>query len=149
VIRKAKLQDAVEFCDVVRKSITELCEQDHHGNDSRLAEWLENKTVENCKDWIADSKTNTFVAVKNGRVVGVSHIGEDGHLYLCYILPNAIGTGLGKQLLLTAENSVQNCGLSQITLESTITAKGFYESHGYQCNGQTKNCLQYVKPIKP
>jgi len=149
VIRKAESSDAKEFCDVVRTSITKLCELDHQGNEFRLAEWLGNKTVENCEAWIIDDESNSFVALNNGKVVGVSHISHNGHLYLCYILPCVKGTGLGLQLLMAAEHSVQTFGLSQLTLESTVTAKGFYEHYGYQCDGTTKNCLKYAKSIKP
>ena len=149
MIRQAEVSDAREFCNVVRTSIIELCELDHRGVESCLAEWLENKTVEYCEVWINDENSNSFVSLVNGKVVGVSHIGHNGHLFLCYILPSVKGSGLGGQLLLVAEDSVKNIGLSELTLESTVTAKGFYEHHGYQCCGATANCLKYAKSIKP
>ena len=149
MIRKAEPKDAEGFCEVVRTSIIELCELDHLNDELHLADWLENKTVSNCSAWIRDSNSNSFVAEENGKIVGVSHIGNDGHLYLCYLLPSVKGKGIGAKLLIAAENSVNNLGLTQLTLESTLTAKGFYEHFGYKGYGVSGNCLKYIKSIKP
>ena len=149
MIRKAETKDTTEFCHVVRTSIVELCQLDYKGNKSRLSEWLENKTEENCNTWITDTNSNSFVAVQEGNIVGVSHIGHNGYLYLCYLLPSVKGIGLGSKLIIVAEQSIRNLGQSQVTLESTITAKGFYEHHGYQSIEATKNCLKYTKRVKP
>lgn len=149
MIRNAEVRDAEGFCHVIRTSIIELCELDHHGNNVELEEWLDNKTVRNCRNWILNKDSNTFVAERNGRIVGVSHIGHCGHLFLCYVLPSVKGLGIGGQLLSAAEGSVIHMGIKSLSLESTVTAKRFYEHRGYVANGKTKNCLAYVKLIKP
>jgi GNAT superfamily N-acetyltransferase len=138
VVRNAEARDAEEFCNVIRTSIIELCDLDHHGKKEQLEEWLDNKTVENCKKWILSEDSNTFVAEKNGKIVGACHIGHSGHLFLCYVLPEVKGLGVGGQLLLAAEKSVIVLGLKSLSLESTVTAKGFYEHRGYVPNGKTK-----------
>lgn len=147
MIRKAEARDAEAFCNVIRTSIIELCGLDHKGNKDILDEWLENKTVENCKNWIIDEYSNSFIAEKDGNIVGVSHIGFNGHLFLCYVLPCVKGLGIGGKLLSAAENSVTDLGPISISLQSTITAKGFYEYYGYIENAELKNSLEYCKPI--
>jgi N-acetylglutamate synthase-like GNAT family acetyltransferase len=149
VVRIAVARYAEEFCNVIRTSFIELCDLDHHGKKEQLEVCLDNKTVENCKKWILSEDSNTFVAEKNGKIVGACHIGHSGHLFLCYVLPEVKGLGVGSQLLSAAENSVIDLGLKLLSLESTVTAKGFYEHHGYVPNGKTKNCLKYAKSIKP
>ncbi len=149
MIRRAEARDAEGFCNVIRTSIIKLCKLDHHGNKEELEEWLENKTVENCKKWILNEDSNTFVAEKNGKIVGVCHIGHSGHLFLCYVLPDVKGLGIGGELLSAAESSVTHLGIKSLSLESTVTAKGFYEHRDYVANGKTKDCLKYVKTIKP
>lgn len=149
LIREAEVADAHQVCDVLRTSIIELCEQDHRGNQKELDDWLENKTVQNCEVWIKNERTNLFVAESNGRVVGVSSINHDGNIGLCYILPEVKGQGLGGQLLEAAEKSVLGLGIRSFSLESTITAKGFYEYFGYTKTSSMENCLEYEKPSKP
>ena len=147
MIRTAQLKDADAICHVIRRSIKELCKLDYQGSETRLRSWLENKTPANCAGWIEDARSNTFVAERQGQVVGVSHIGHNGHLHLCYVLPQFTGEGLGAQLLAAAENSVLELAAGRLTLESTLTARAFYEHHGYRCCGKTATCLEYVKHL--
>ena len=148
LIRKAKITDAQQICDVLRKSITELCELDHRGDPKELDEWLKNKTVQNCETWLKNDKTNFFVAENNGRIVGVSSINHDGYVGLCYVLPEVKGHGFGARLLEAAETSVLSLGVQSFNLESTITAKGFYEHLGYIQKGGSQDRPKYEKPQK-
>jgi hypothetical protein len=45
-VRDARFEDADEACLVMRRSIVELCEADHHRDPALLAAWLDNKTPE-------------------------------------------------------------------------------------------------------
>lgn len=149
MIRVASINDAQQICAVLRESITKLCVLDHRGDQKELDEWLENKTVQNCETWIRNEGTNFFVAEKDGKVVGVSSISSDGHIGLCYVLPEVKGHGYGTKLLKAVEGSVLNSGIQSFSLESTITAKGFYEYFGYTRTGGTDNHPEYEKAIKP
>jgi len=145
LIRKAKVSDAQQICNVLRRSIIELCELDHQKNQKELDEWLVNKTIQNCEAWINNKKINFFVAENDGKIVGVSSINHNGFLELCYILPEAKGLGFGGELLKVAEDSVLDLGIQVFTLESTLTAKGFYEYFGYIQTGIKENSLNYMK----
>ena len=149
MIREARVTDAQQVCSVLRASITELCELDHRGDQKELDEWLANKTVQNCEVWINNKGTNFFVAETNGKIVGLSSISHDGHVGLCYVLPEVKGVGFGGQLLKAAEASVLKPGVQSYTLKSTITAKGFYEHFGYRQTGTKDNSLEYAKISKP
>lgn len=149
MIRSAEAKDAEGFCNVIRTSIIELCDLDHHGNKEELEEWLENKTIENCKKWILNEDSNTYVAEKSGKIVGACHIGHSGQLFLCYVLPDVKGLGIGGDFLSAAESSVAQLGLKLISLESTVTAKKFYEHRGYVESTNTKKCLKYSKSVEP
>lgn len=147
MIRKARTKDAEKFCNVIRTSITELCTLDHQGDEKFLSNWLENKTVENCVKWIEDCNSTSLIADINHKMVGVAHIGHDGHLHLCYLLPEAKNHGIGHNLLVAAEKSVIKPGVNILTLESTLTSRDFYESHGYKPMGCTATCLKYEKVV--
>jgi N-acetylglutamate synthase-like GNAT family acetyltransferase len=145
LIRKARVSDAQQICNVLRRSIIELCELDHQKNQKELDEWLANKTIQNCEAWINNKKINFFVAENDGKIVGVSSINHNGFLELCYILPEAKGLGFGGELLKVAEDSVLALGIQVFTLESTITAKEFYEYFGYIQTTIKENALTYMK----
>lgn len=149
MIRPAKEIDAEQICSVLRISITELCYLDHRGDSEELQEWLANKTVQNCKAWVGNERNNAFVAESNGKIVGVSSISHDGYVFLCYVLPEVKGQGYGGQLLKTAEASILKMGVGSFSLESTITAQGFYEHHGYTKVSASESELKYAKVIKP
>jgi hypothetical protein len=53
VIRDAKEEDAIAGCDVMRRSIAELCISDHQNDPVILNKWLGNKTPEVFRKWIA------------------------------------------------------------------------------------------------
>ena len=147
LIRKAQSLDAEDFCNVLRASITHLCKLDHRDDPKELDSWLENKTVENCAQWIASATSNTFVAEQDGKVVGVAGIGHNGYLYLLYVLPEIKGKGVGQQLLLAAEESVSDIGLDVLRLESTLTARSFYEHCGYHPVSSETDGLMYQKQL--
>ena len=52
-IREASVEDAVEACQVVRRSIAELCHADHQDDPIVLKKWLNNNTSDNMRSWIA------------------------------------------------------------------------------------------------
>ena len=153
MIEEAQIKHASEFCNVLRESIVELCEEDHRNDSVKLDAWLKNKTVENCKDWIADNESCAFVAMEKGKVVGISLIGKNGHLFLCYLLSKVKGRGIGKLLLKAAESKALYWGVNEITLESTVTAKEFYLYNGYTKNGSCSSreglsCYPLKKVVK-
>ncbi len=46
-IRDATPDDAIAGCEVLKRSIAELCAADHESKPAILAQWLGNKTTEN------------------------------------------------------------------------------------------------------
>jgi hypothetical protein len=51
-IRDAIPEDASAACQVMRRSITELCVPDHRNDPMILERWLSNKTAEIFRSWI-------------------------------------------------------------------------------------------------
>lgn len=76
-----------------------------------------------CKRW---------VAVDNNKIVGFCEHGLNGEFWGLYVHKDYIGKGIGSRLLKTAEKSLQKNGCKKVTIQSTLTAKNFYEKHGYK-----------------
>jgi GNAT superfamily N-acetyltransferase len=128
-IRAAQPDDAIAACNVLRRSITELCEADHGNDEAFLARWLANKTPENVSGWIANS--HVFVAEEGGQILGVAALTAAGHITLIYVVPEARFRGVSKALLREVENKAIELGCQACTLESTKTAEQFYRAAGY------------------
>jgi hypothetical protein len=65
-------EDAEEACQVLRRSIVELCDLDHKGDTNALDLWLSNKTPRNLRRWITEN--HVFVAAEDGVILGVSAV---------------------------------------------------------------------------
>lgn len=128
-IRAAKTEDAAAACTVLRRSIAELCHADHGGDDVLLGKWLSNKTVENVTRWIAQS--HFLVAEEAGTLLGVAAMNATGKITLNYVLPEARFCGVSKALVQQLEAQARALGLRECVLETTQTARHFYESLGY------------------
>jgi GNAT superfamily N-acetyltransferase len=130
-VRKATTDDADAACDVLRRSIRELCFIDHQNDERALSAWLENKTSENIRNWLTSSLNHGVVAVREGHVCGFAMIAKSGTVTLCYVVPEVQHLGVGRKMLQDLEAQALRWGLRSLNLESTLTAKPFYERNGY------------------
>lgn len=133
-IRLATVADAKAICALVRRSITECCEADHRGESTRMARWLDNKTVDHATAWVQEPGAIPLVGVLDGSIVGFA-LSRSGALALCYVIPELLHQGVGKSLLHAIESRTAMQGFTTLRLESTQTAKDFYLRNGYCATG--------------
>lgn len=104
-----------------------------------MSDWLANKTPDNFRRWIEAPDAFSVVAVsESGVVVGFGRISQAGWVQMCYIVPEALYQGYGKALLGAMEQQAARWGLDAVGLNSSITAKAFYERNGYRQTGEPK-----------
>ena len=130
-IRKASVDDAVEACQVVRRSIAELCHADHQDDPIVLKKWLNNNTSDNMRSWIADPNSYVVVATEGAAIIGVGAITSSGEITLNYVSPDARFRGVSKAILNQLEARALELGNNTCALTSTETARRFYLSAGY------------------
>jgi GNAT superfamily N-acetyltransferase len=133
-IRATHSDNADSACAIVRRSITELCHQDHRGDPATIAAWLANKTAENMCRWI--DQGHVFVATEETVILGVGAIANSGEITLNYVSPAARFQGISKAILARLEKQAAELGVKSIVLQSTATAHRFYLSAGYTDNGR-------------
>ena len=138
-VRPASEVDAMAACDVLRRSIRELCVADHGHDEHVLSAWLANKTPENVRGWIADPSSFSVVAVEGSEVRGFGLVQRDGEIQLCYLVPEVQYRGAGKLILRALEEQAARWGLEGVFLTSTVTARRFYERNGYVPSGEPKS----------
>ncbi|WP_173087911.1 GNAT family N-acetyltransferase [Devosia sp. 1635] len=145
-IRKATHADAENGSAVLRRSITELCEADHGGDQAAIAAWCANKTPEMWRTWVDQQATQLYVAVEAGKILGVGMLGNTGDILLNYVSPDARWRGVSKAMVAHIESEARKIGLPKCTLKSSKTAHAFYEAVGYQDTGDGNVMTKDLNP---
>jgi GNAT superfamily N-acetyltransferase len=130
-IRDAVAEDAEAACQVLRRSIAELCGADHRDDPTILGRWLGNKTPEFFMSWINQPDNSLLVAVEDGRILAVGSVTDAGKIALNYVSPDARFRGVSRALLDALEARAAERGNIRCTLTSTETARRFYQANGY------------------
>ena len=154
-IREAQIEDAVEACQILRRSIVELCRADHQDDPGALEKWLNNKTPDNVRSWIAHPDSYVFVATEDTTIVGVGAVTSSGEITLNYVSPDARFQGVSKALLNQLETKALELGNGVCALTSTETARRFYLSAGYgeqsspSAGGGTGSSYRMARQLSP
>lgn len=130
-IRIARPEDAAPACNVLCRSISECCSEDHRNDPAILSAWLSNKTPETVASWFTSPSNFSLVAARGNDVVGVAILTRAGKIVLCHVIPEMRFTGTGKALLQAMEAQARKWGLRSLQVVSTITAKSFYLRNGF------------------
>lgn len=129
-VREATIDDAAAACAVIRRSIVELCQLDHGGDEAFLAKWLSNKTVENVGRWISQRR-HFLVAEEDGIILGAAAMLDSGKIILNYVSPDVRFRGVSKALMQALEDRACADGIAECSVESSQTALAFYQAIGY------------------
>lgn len=132
-IRRASPDDVEAIRNAHRRSVLDLAAKDYP--PEVVALWATNRTPESIqrqKDAIAREAQIVWVAEANGKIEGFAVLDPDkGTLSAIYVSGLISGNGAGKALLHALETEARRIGLHKLSLDSSITARPFYEKHGY------------------
>jgi putative acetyltransferase len=78
------------------------------------------------------SGRRTLVAEESGEVVGFAEIEGDGHLDTFYCRKDSVGRGVGSRLYRAVEQEALTLECDQIFTKASITARPFFERHGFR-----------------
>jgi GNAT superfamily N-acetyltransferase len=134
-IREARPADAPGACQVMRRSIAELCIADHHNDPEILRRWLANKTPEIVSSWITNLSGTMLLAVEGDAILAVGSVTDAGEVRLNYVSPDARFRGVSRALMRALETRAREKGVSTCRLTSTETAHRFYLALGYVDDG--------------
>lgn len=120
---------------VLTASITELCGADHGGEAHAIAAWTRNKSEDGVAAMLANPEQDFYVAERDGALLAVGAVTRDGKIALNYVAPQARFSGVSTAMLAHLEAALVALGHREGRLESTNTARAFYESRGWQADG--------------
>jgi GNAT superfamily N-acetyltransferase len=125
-IARAQPDDAVLLTDIA------FAAKRHWGYPEKWMEsWRDALTVQ--PEFIAHHET--YAAILDGRTVGFYALGRrDDRLELLHlwVLPNAMGQGVGRSLFLHCLERARALGCRKLEIESDPNAEGFYQHMGAQ-----------------
>jgi GNAT superfamily N-acetyltransferase len=131
LIREATPKDSNAVCDVVRRSITDLCLLDHRGDAETLDAWLSNKRPEMFATWSLSPRHVSLLAEVDAVPAAYGLLERSGTVALLYVAPEARFKGASRALLAEMERRAVQLGLTRLSLESSATAREFYERNGF------------------
>lgn len=127
-IRRFYLSDSKTLARLHRDTIRIANRADY--TPAQIRVWSERTTAKRFRD--SSKKVTRFVALEKGKLVGFGDFSEkEKELTGLYIHTHYLNKGIGAKLLLRLEKEALKKGIRTLTTTSTITAKAFYEKHGY------------------
>ena len=86
----------------------------------------------NISDWDKSFlKNNTLVAESNNIIIGFADMDKTGYLNRLFVHKDFQGKGIASAILSELESQAIMQGISFITAHASVTAKTFFEKHGY------------------
>jgi GNAT superfamily N-acetyltransferase len=137
-VRLAEAGDAEQACSVLRRSIRELCIEDHRNDEASLRGWLANKTPAQVLAWINSPGGHVLVASEGEAIAGVASAAANGEILLNYVSPDFRFRGVSKALVSALETYLRTQGCRRAFLSSTQTAHAFYRGMGYRDAGPSE-----------
>jgi len=134
-IRPFKEEDGDAVQQVHERAVRDVCSEDYAPDQVEV--WTEYSREES-PEAIKKDEVHRFVAVEDGEVIGFGEYDEDKReITGLYVHPDRMGNGAGEALLERVEQDAREHGLDTLECYSTITAKTFYERHGYEVIEET------------
>ena len=132
-IRQADINDIDELGKLYYDTIVTINARDYSSEQIRA--WA--STFNNEHGWIRRIEEQYFyVALSQGSIVGFASLDNSGYLDLLYVHKDHQREGIGSALLAQVEKTANELELTEINVQSSITAKPFFEAQGFKLTGQ-------------
>jgi ribosomal protein S18 acetylase RimI-like enzyme len=120
------------------------------GSAEALGEWWSERWK-----WEQDTHRLT-VADRDGEIVGFTYVGPsetDGavELYAIHVVPELVGTGIGRELMANALDQLKEIGGDRAVLwvlEDNERARRFYDRGGWKPDGETRVEAVNGEPVR-
>lgn len=141
IVRRFQVQDAEQVAQLFHDTIRTVNLGDY--TQEQVEAWAPSEI--HFRDWAAACSSRcTFVAEKDGLIVGFGELEGDGHVGRFYVHHAYQRQGVGQALHAAIEAEARRLGLARLFAEASITARPFFASLGYRtireqtvaCRGQ-------------
>lgn len=125
-----------ELLELFRSTVLTVNSRDYTKEETE--DWAScGDSIEHWKELLAK---NDFIGAldRQGNIIGFSSMDCNGHLHSMFVHKNWQGCGVATQLLSEVEKVAQKYGVDKIHSEVSITARSFFEQHGYRTMKEQK-----------
>lgn len=132
-IRKMHDKEARSFLDVHHSAVRGIAAKDY--SQAVVEDWAPLPITEKRITAFLENPDDEIrlVAEIDGEIVGVGALVlEKNELRACYVAPKAARKGIGSALVMEIEKIAREHGLTNLQLDSSITAEPLYRAHGYK-----------------
>ena len=123
-------QDILKVQELFRSTVLTVNSKDY--TKEEVKDWAScGDSIEHWKELLAK---NDYIGALDGQgnIIGFSSMDSDGHLHSMFVHENWQGRGVATRLLSEVEKMAQKYGVGKIHTEVSITARSFFEKHGYK-----------------
>lgn len=142
-IRPALDEDYADIVRLRQETIRHINARDYP--EEVIENWAAKVSVHNLRE-TAD-KFKRWVALDKKRVIGFCEHNSQCEVSRIYIHKHYLRNGVGSRLLEVAEASLEGDGCSEVKVDSTITARGFYAKRGYKLLRKTFHNGNEKEPV--
>lgn len=130
-IKTPTINDAENISTLLRDNFRDVNSADY--KPEHIQAWIDLDSPERIKEVIENKDVRSFLALDQDEIVGFLALStQEAVLNSLYVKPSKTGQGIGSELLEFAEDLLKSHKKAQITLNSSKTAKKFYQKRGYQ-----------------
>jgi len=139
--RRYRRSDLEAILRLFHETIHTICIQDY--TSEQLEAWAPSEANKNA--WARSFRNNLcYVAEYQGEIVGFGDIVSKGNeINRLYTHKDFQGMGVASRIIQQLEQAAVRWGHTEIILESSLSAKGFYESRGFECKDVVKKLLNH------
>ncbi|WP_246145829.1 GNAT family N-acetyltransferase [Rubripirellula lacrimiformis] len=128
-IRPLRPEDAAACLDLFRDTIHRVCHVDYSAEQRNA--WASDQIDSDAWKRRFEDRYS-LVACCNGRIEGFTDMTTDGYLDRIFVSADHQRMGIARQMVEALVDYAANACINRVTTESSITAKAFFESQGFQ-----------------
>ena len=141
-IRLARDEDYAAIVRMHKQTIRNVNKNDY--TPEEIKAWSGRTSVKRFRD--SAHKCKRWVALDGEKIIGFTdHPLDKCEIWGLYVHKDYIGQGVGNKLIKKVEQSLLKQGCKNIKVESTITAKKFYQKQGYQVKKKSFDLIENQK----
>lgn len=132
LIRKMNLNEIHKVIELMHDTVHAVCINDY--SPEELAAWIPSK-MDAVRFRNALLPCINYVATDGERIIGFISMEKTGYINRLFTAKDMLGRGVGSALLKEAEAYARQHKTGCLSLDSSITAEGFYLSRGFKKSG--------------
>lgn len=142
MIRPATEGDVEAITRLFFETVTNVNAKDY--DETQIRAW--STSAQDQERWLSRINTQHFWVAEAGKELqGFASLTREGYLDVFFVGKDFQGQGVGKKLLTALEKMAGTSAIPRIESDVSITAKAFFEKHGYQVVREQKVIFREVE----